>query len=615
MVFLVISLVFAQEFEIEEREEIEEEPEESEEYFEEELIEEEILIEDKAGTTPDSPFYFVDEVVEDINLAIRDGEDKADYALDLSEEKIAEAKLMADKNKSIETEEALIRANNISKIIEQEVSPDLENETNEKMEFVRNVLEDMEGQVPKDWESIKDLIDRQKTQAEKNKIAANLAVKIGDLCGRLSLQDYSLMEAEPRCNPENAPDWLKDLIEDEIQKREEEALKMMQEILTSCVMDPRTCDCSKIPIKRHQLDCEKGTSLAIKCEFEEDFEACNELDAIGPPKFENLPPFIRDALTTTFEELVEKKEKEMFDKFAPPECNEAGAFDRESCEAVMEEKYGPTPGECMKNGRFIGPRECEELMMKKNPPPEECIEDGRFIGRDECEQMMMEKYNIPEECKGEDGHLLPEEECRAIMEEKGLIGGEGEAPPECVKDGEFIGREECEAIMREKGTREGSMPSECEGLTREECEELIKERGGREIRPIPDEEIPVECEGLSREECAKIMESKPELPIDISKLDELENVKKYEFGNPNKVTVIGENGAESIPKEDIEKIKEEALKKSQERIRIPEEAEELNNEIEELEEIKESESFEEIREKIEVVEQEGMEEEVREVEG
>lgn len=548
VVFLIISVGFAQEFDIEKIEETEEEAEEAEEeYLEEEYAEEEVLIEDRAGTTPDSPFYFVDEVVEDINLAIKEGEDKADYALDISEEKVAEAKLMADKNKSIETEEALIRANNISKIIEQEVSPTLEDKTNEKMEFIKATLEGMEEEV-KDWETVKGLIDRQKTQAEKNKIATNLAVKIGDLCEKLAMEDYSLMEAEPRCNPDNAPDWLKNFIEEEINKREEEAKKMLIDQITTCVNDPRECDCSQIPVKSHQLECERSTALAIECEFEQNMAACDKLDEIGPPSAEGMPDFLRDIFEETFTELIAKKEKEMFNKFAPKECIEAGATTREECGEIMMEVHGPPPEECMKDGRFIGEEECTSIMVGQGKIPEECIKDGMPIPEEECRAIMeAQGGEIPEECMV-DGEFIGEEKCREIMGGKfetpmtqEMPSGEGGSAGECMVDGEFIGEEECNEIMKKKFEQHTEIPKIPAG-----------EMG---IKPEEKGFVPVKYpEGVEYEE---------------------------------KVLVIGKEGAETISKEELEEIKSKAEEKAEEMIEIPEEAEELSKEIGDLEERKE----------------------------
>jgi len=443
--------VFAQ-FELEKIDE----SEEDEEFFEEEYAEEEVLIEDRAGITPDSPFYFVDEVIEDINLAVRKGEDKADYALKVAEEKVAEAKLMVEKNKSAETEKALKKANNVSKIVEQEVSPDMGNETNERMESIKKILKEMEEQIPADWGEIKDLIDAQTTQADKTKVAVELAGKIGDLCEKLARQDWELMQAEPRCDIDNAPGWLDEYIGDELKGREEDAKEGIMDGMAQCITDPRECDCSKIPVKSHRKMCEKAIPLAIKCEFEFNQRACDELDLIEVPEgFEDKE----------FTEHIREKEKKMFDKFAPPECREAGLTTKEDCEELMFEMYGPPPDECMEDGEFIGPMRCQEIMEEiYGPTPEECLDDdGRFIGEAECMDIMM-----PDKCK--EAGATTEEECMDIM-----------MPPECKEAGATT-KDECEEIMDDiMGGPGGPMPEECieAGITSgEECGELMEELYG-----------------------------------------------------------------------------------------------------------------------------------------
>jgi len=494
VLFLIASIVFAQDFELEKIGDEEEEFEEEEEYWEEEYIEEEVLIEDKAGTTPDSPFYFVDEIVEDITLALKDGEEKAEYAMEIAEEKVAEAKLMAEKNKSSETGEALTKAKDISKIIEEEVSPGLEQETEEKMEFIKKILEEMEKEIPADWDEIKDLIDSQQSQAEKNQVAANLATKIGDLCEKLAMQDWEMMENEPRCNPDNAPDWLKEYIAQELTDREEEAKKEVIETMTQCMTDPRECDCSEIPIRSHRKMCEKATPLAIECEFEFNMMACDELDSLDMPDFSEVPDFLKGAIEKTFTEIIREKEKKMFDKFAPPECIEKGLTTKEECEELMHEIYGPPPEECMENGKFIGPHKCEKIMEEKyGPTPEECLDDERhFIGELECMEI------IAPECykKG----IKKFDDCKTPGDH---MGG-GPMPPECIEAGITDG-EECSALMEElygptdpacldeNGMYAGdeiciqaTWPecAEAGGTTFEECEELVGGQEGGEGPPM-----------------------------------------------------------------------------------------------------------------------------------
>ncbi|MEA2036400.1 MAG: DUF5667 domain-containing protein, partial [Nanoarchaeota archaeon] len=418
VILLMMPFSFAEDFELEDigedYEDEEEYYEEDEEYWEEEYAEEEILVEDRAGTTPDSPFYFVDEIVEDINLAIRRGKDKAEYALSVAEEKVAEAKLMAEQNKLAETKQALTKANNVSAIIEKEVSPEVEEETKTKMANIKKLLDEIKDQIPDDWGEIESLIERQETQADKNKVVSDLVVKINSLCDKLAMQDYALMEAEPRCNPDNAPEWLKDKIEGEIQERDKEAQNMIVDVITTCINDPRECECSKIPIRSLRLDCERDSALAIECEFEGNEEACDEIDSEDEEDFlEGLLGFLQKIFKTKLSDVMDKKEKEMFEKFAPKECIERGATTREECEEIMFDIHGPPPEECLNGyGEFIGPKKCDEIMG--GPPPEECMKRGKFIGRDECEEIMEEKYGKPpEECM--DGReFIGDKECRDI---------------------------------------------------------------------------------------------------------------------------------------------------------------------------------------------------------
>ena len=235
------------------------------EFEEEEAVEEEI-VEESAGMTPDSPFYFVDEIVDKIEIATAEGEEKAEVAANIAAEKVAEAKLMSDKNLTSETLRALGNAN-VSSLVEGEVSPELKELTQEKMEFIKKLLAEMEQTIPEDLSAIQALIDAQQTQAEKNKIAAELAEKIGDFCDKLAQEDYSLMEAEPRCNPEQAPEWLKEFIETDLQKREQEATKEVLSMITQCIEDPRQCDCDSIPVESHKQDCIENSALAVRCEY------------------------------------------------------------------------------------------------------------------------------------------------------------------------------------------------------------------------------------------------------------------------------------------------------------------------------------------------------------
>ncbi len=600
------------------------------EFEEEEAVEEEI-VKENAGLTPDSPFYFVDEIVDTITIAAAEGEDKAEAAANIAAERVAEAKLMSDKNLTSETLEALGNAN-ISSLIEGDVSPKLNELTQEKMDFIIKLLAEMDQKVPEDLSSIKALIDAQATQADKNKIAGDLAEKIGDFCDKLAQEDYDLMLLEPRCDPEQAPDWLAEFIETDVKEREEDATKQVLNMITRCVEDPRQCDCDNIPVESHKQDCIEDSALAVRCEYEQDESACNELESKGDEFLDDLPEFMRDIITQRFEEIIAKKEAEMFKKFAPKECIEAGATTREECEEIMTEKYGPPPEECMENGNFIGEDECRSIMEEKyGPPPSECMEDGRFIGeeaceaamiasgtisqecvedgqfigRDECEEKMKSAHGeAPEECM-ENGEFIGEEECKSITTEKF-----GKSPEECTKDGEFIGEEECKAIMAEKGMPsgpggegsiggeggfgeragipEGEFPSECADLSQEECGKLMQEKFGEVMQGIPEGSMPQTQEGLPEiPSSEELMKEKTE---EVSKMEKLEFMKQYESGH---VGILTPKGMEFISKKELDKIKEtaEQLKDTE-----PDKFKDLSNEIEKLEKLKkEGKPFEEFK--------------------
>ncbi len=461
------------------------------EAWEEEYAEEVVMIEDRAGTTPDEVLYIVDEVVEDITLLIKKGEDKAEYALEVKEEKVAEAALMVGENKSEEALVALVKANNVSDIVAQEVGLNLKEGAWKSAELSEEQLEKLKGKLPleAEWEEISKLIESQQGQEEKIKIASKLAEKIGVYCDELAKLDFQLMEEDEHCDPEQAPEWLRGYVEEDLEKRQREAEEMMIGMLTTCINDPRECDCSQIPVVSEQRDCEINTRLAVRCEFERDMSACEELEGQEPMVPEGIPDFLRPIFEEKVTELIAAKEKEMFSKLAPPECIEAGLDNREDCEELMIEKY--LPPECKEAGAY-SKEECESLMMEKyGSPPEECMKDGRSLSREECEAIMIEKFNIPDECI-KDGHPIGEEECRALT-----------LPPECKEAG-ATSREECEKVMIEK-----HVPPECKeagALTPEECEKVMREKRGGEGGP--PEECMVDGEFIGQEECEELMRGK-----------------------------------------------------------------------------------------------------------
>lgn len=546
--------------------------------LEEEFAEEIVIIEERAGTTPDSPLYIVDEIIEDITLAVKDGEDQAEYALEVKQEKISEAVLMLEKQKAEETAVALQKAGKVSSIIEKEIGPHLEKLAKENGEYSARILGALEKNTPESWEKVADLIEQQLTAEEKIKLAAELAPKIAEYCEELSYIDYNTMLQDSYCQPENAPEWLREAIEGEIQQREEEAIAEMVEVLTTCVNDPRDCDCSDIPVDKHRQDCEENKALAIRCEFEQDMNACQELE--GKPLVpDDVPEYLRPAFESTMSELIAKKQKEMFAKFAPPECVEAGLSTREECESLMREKYGEPPEECEQDGKFIGMEECMDIMIEKYDIPSECIQDGRPIGQDECIAIMASSGKIPMECM-EGGSFIGREECEQKMV-SGMITT-GQIPAACVEGGQFIGREECEARMEAQATDlvaeamgGGGPPAECmqDGgfIGMEECQQIMQEKfaGGMAPGGFP---------GGPPDEISEGLES-----LSIPGFEHLESI----VPGSDHVLIVDDGGSHLVSREELQQLLEQAEQAAGQESGHSEAAEQLRDTITQLKEARE----------------------------
>ena len=487
--------------------------------------EEEIIIEaPKAGITPDNPFYFIDEIVEEVTLKVKDGEEKAAYALEIAKEKAAEAQVMAAENNTEALVVALLKAKNASAIISQEISPDLEQQFAADQEQIKSILNNIQQQMPSN-EEIQNIFDTLTNEIEKNKFALEMAKKISHLCEELALVDYDIMEQEEKCNAESAPEWLRDHIKENIQQTQEQATNKFAEVLNACILNIKECQCDEIPVQKMKRYCENEKKLIILCNFENDESACQELDSEDKYAGEELlPEFMRDE----FHDIMDNAEKIMFEKYAPKECIEARANTREECETIMIEKYGERPEECLDDGKFIGEQQCLEKMAKSGKIPDQCLKDGKFIGREQCEEIMMQSGDIPEECV-ENNKFVGEEQCIEKMVQSGKI------PDKCLDNGKFIGKEACESIMMQSN----NVPQECSEngkfIGEKACEEKLKSQGLRDERG--QNNAPEECmkngEFIGMEECESIMKEK-----DSENNRQGSDLKYYNNNNNNKQNEI-----------------------------------------------------------------------------
>ena len=393
---------------------------------------------------------------DNVKLFFAKGDNKVKLALEIREKELNSA---IDNAKSGNTEKAIEEIKNAGEkleIVQKQASSDIADEVKINIdEIVEKIMESNES-IPE----FSAYLEKHLTEEQKTQLSAELSEKLFNYCNELASQDFELVMKDEKCNPENAPKWLRDKIEIQIEESQKQAAEEMIKQLTTCINDPRECNCDKIPVAAEKSKCEKSKALAIRCEFQNDMSACEQLDDMKPEVPSNMPSFLKPIFEKTMNEAISKKEKEMFSKLAPPECVEAGATTREQCEAIMMEKfaprecieagattkeaceqimfakYGPPPTECMENGEFIGPEECNEKMIASGRIPEECIENGKPISKEECEQKMVASGRIPQECIDASGRPISEQECLEKM-----------LPPPCKEAGAFT-REACEEIMQ-----------------------------------------------------------------------------------------------------------------------------------------------------------------------
>ena len=184
------------------------------------------------GLTPDSTFYFIENIVESVLVG-----DDPEKALAYKEEKILELKAMLESDNIEGAEEALERADKYNKIIQKEVSPKIEKRVRESSKAVKDVLKSFEDKLEdKDWKDVKKEVDNNIKQEDKIALAAKISKKINDLCETLS--DLDPLEYSKVCKTgDDAPKWKRDLDRKLTAEQEKEAKEFM-EIMSECFQNP-----------------------------------------------------------------------------------------------------------------------------------------------------------------------------------------------------------------------------------------------------------------------------------------------------------------------------------------------------------------------------------------
>ena len=375
----------------------------------------------KAGTTPDSAFYFFDDFIERTFVG-----DNPETALKYKEEKIAEAMVMIEEGKPAEASEVLEKALEYSDIIEREVTPELEARVEESSLQVQYVLKEIEDQISGDeWADVKEKFDDNFEKEGKLRTAAEIAVKINELCDELAMLDP--IQYEDTCKiDENAPKWRKEKNK-ELTVEQEKEVKEFGNILSECFKTSgKECRCEDISFYDFSVFCEKMSSLSVECD-KGDKNACMEMEQ---GKIPELPSYLENV----FYEIEDKFAEDKYGERMPQECIDASVATPKECMLIMVEFNAPI--ECrtdikngINSGKIKSERDakdlCAEIMFKERAP-KECIDAGATTAK-ECEKIMF-KQSMPKECidAGFDGtHEGDEKECKEMMKKGAYYGGGG----------------------------------------------------------------------------------------------------------------------------------------------------------------------------------------------
>ncbi len=323
----------------------------------EEEVEEEIVLEVEPGLTPDSPFYFIDELLE------RPGNDP-EKALEYKEEKMAEALVMVRENKVEEAREALERYADYGEIVEKEVTPEMGMEVKQDTQEMKSALNKISQELPEiDVERLVEL-------EERIRMAAEVSSQIKKLCQALSELD-PVQYAKICQTDDDAPKWRIGLHKELTDEQKEHAELFASKMKQCFESQGQQCDCEGMGVQSFVDLCRRGSVKAAACR-EGDFTACQSI--VDQDAFEALPDYLRPVM----EELMAG-----FKEPAPPEGFPPG-------------REGEFPGD------HIGPpegieefgRDCQALQGEEKM---RCFEEFYDRAKGQFSQDFAQKYDIQRE--------------------------------------------------------------------------------------------------------------------------------------------------------------------------------------------------------------------------
>jgi len=317
-----------------------------------------------------------DRFVDNIKLAFSGGDNEVRLALEIREKEVNSAIVNVQNQGEDEAIKNLERAKEKLQIVQEKVSLDTFTEVKSNtQEIVNKVNED---------ETLPEYFDEYVLEEEKTHLTAVLTEKTYDYCSELAKEDFALMLKDEECNPETAPESLKKDLEKLKDLQERMFVKLMLEI-RSCMDDPGTCNCENNVDEEQKIKCEKMVALVLKCKYQDDEGACNELDSLEAPKAESfIPDFLMNLFRAKKEQMLWG---ESHSDCVPEECWNKN--DKPECRQY--DKFKETEEDWDEYGNFIGTRnKCGKKgttpTMRQSIP--QCFEGDVFL-EEKCGKITM----------------------------------------------------------------------------------------------------------------------------------------------------------------------------------------------------------------------------------
>ncbi len=282
-----------------------------------------------AGIAPDNFLYGIDLLFDKFAFALADGEMKAELALDMADERLAEAGLMRDFENPEAAAIALGYFTENLKLVQEQVSPPLAERAKELSGRGVEVAESIREVLPSP-----EAAERVFAEAEKTRLSAEVAKTAAEYCGGLAKQSLEAVQADPYCSGIKASEGVRRFVEAESKAVAREAEQAVVGVVHSCVSIGE-CDCGAITVKEYRERCTEAKEQALKCAYAADFEACAGLERKRvEPK--NPTQLVVAPATVSLKEVMERAAQEAFERSRPAECS--GTKTTQECAVLLQQR-------------------------------------------------------------------------------------------------------------------------------------------------------------------------------------------------------------------------------------------------------------------------------------